>query len=249
MPDAGKRTLILLRHGESTWNRENRFTGWMDAPLSGDGRDEARRAGRRIREEAIQPWAAHTSMLRRAIHTLWLVLDEIDAPWLATCCTHRLNERHYGALQGSDKAEIARIHGAEATARWRRSFTGTPPPLAGDHPDHPRRDRRYRDIAPELLPSTESLADTQKRVLAHFEEAIAPDLARGPVLVVAHGNSLRSLIMRLEDLSPDAITGHNVPTGIPLVYELDDRGRVAGKRCLAPPEELARRMKLAAGRP
>ncbi len=248
MPPDG-RTLILLRHGESTWNRENRFTGWMDAPLSDVGRAEARRAGMRLREEAILPVAAHTSLLQRAIHTLWLALDEIDAPWLPTRCSHRLNERHYGALQGSDKAEVARIHGAEATARWRRSFTGTPPPLAADHPDHPSRDRRYRNIPPESLPSTESLADTRKRVLAHFEEAILPDLERGPVLVVAHGNSLRALIMDLEDLDPAAIAERNVPTGIPLVCQLDGRGKAAKTRYLAPPEELARRVQLAAGRP
>ncbi len=247
MPDSG--TLVLLRHGESVWNRENRFTGWLDAPLSDAGREEARRAGARLREAGILPAAAHASALQRAIHTLWLVLDGIEAPWIPTRCSWRLNERHYGALQGADKAEIASRHGEEATMRWRRSFDGTPPPLPEDHPDHPRRDRRYRDVPPALLPATESLADAQRRVLAHFEESIVPDLREGPVLVVAHGNSLRSLIMRLDDLSPAEIAGRNVPTGIPVIYRLDRNGRATDKRWLAPPDELRSRVALAERRP
>ncbi len=245
---SGGGTLILIRHGESLWNQANRFTGWMDPPLSEAGKEEARSAGRRIREEGIQPVVAHVSVLRRAIHTLWLLLDEMDAPWLPVRSSFRLNERHYGALQGANKAEIARIHGAEAAARWRRSFTGTPPPLATDHPDHPRKDRRYRNIPPDQLPSTESLADAQKRVLADFEEGIAPHLAEGPALVVAHGNSLRALIMKLEGMDPEAVAALNVPTGIPLVYELGRDLRVTEKRFLAVPEELAGRLALAAHR-
>lgn len=246
--NAGK-TLVLLRHGESAWNRANRFTGWIDVPLTDRGREQARRAGKQLREAGIVPAAAHTSVLRRAEDTLREVRARAGWETLPTRRAWELNERHYGALQGLNKAETERRHGAEQTNRWRRSYAERPPPVAPDDPRHPAQDPRYRDLPPDRLPAGESLRDTAERVLPYWETAIAPDLARGPVLVVAHGNSLRALVMRLERLTPEEIRRRDLPTGIPLVFTLDAALRPLTHRYLGDRAALAQGLALAHGRP
>jgi 2,3-bisphosphoglycerate-dependent phosphoglycerate mutase len=214
--------LVLLRHGESTWNRENRFTGWTDVDLAESGVAEARAAGRLLKAEGYDFDLAFTSMLKRAIRTLWLALDEMDLMWIPVERHWRLNERHYGALQGLDKAETAARHGAEQVKIWRRSYDIPPPPLAWDDPRHPHNDPRYAGLAPTALPATESLKLTLARVLPYWEDRIVPELRAGRnVLVAAHGNSLRALVKLLEHISDDAIVDLNIPTGVPRLYELD----------------------------
>lgn len=215
-------TLVLLRHGESTWNRENRFTGWTDVDLSEKGVSEAHEAGRLLSEEGFTFDVAYTSVLKRAIRTLWITLDDMDLMWLPVKRSWRLNERHYGALQGLNKAETAAKYGDEQVFVWRRSY-GTPPPaLEADDPRNPANDRRYADLDPEDVPLTECLKDTVARFLPYWHDEIAPAILEGKrVLIAAHGNSLRALVKHLDNISDEEIPNLNIPTGIPLVYELD----------------------------
>jgi 2,3-bisphosphoglycerate-dependent phosphoglycerate mutase len=218
--------LVLLRHGESTWNRENRFTGWTDVDLSEKGLQEARDAGRLLREGGYEFDLAYTSVLKRAIRTLWIALDELDLMWIPTLLSWRLNERHYGALQGLNKAETAAEYGEEQVRLWRRSYDVPPPPLDVDDPRFPGQDERYRGLSDEELPRCESLKDTVARFLPYWHETVAPSLRAGErVLIAAHGNSLRALVKYLDEVSDDEIVGLNIPTGVPLVYELDDELR------------------------
>ena len=216
-------TLVLLRHGESIWNRENRFTGWTDVDLSERGCAEAHEAGRLLRDGGYVFDLAYTSVLKRAIRTLWIALDELDLMWIPVTKDWRLNERHYGALQGLNKAETATKHGEAQTKIWRRSYDIPPPPLDPGDPRHPSRDPRYRTLSPQDLPLTESLKDTVARFLPYWHETIAPSVRTGQrVLIAAHGNSLRALVKYLDGISDADIVELNIPTGIPLVYELDD---------------------------
>jgi 2,3-bisphosphoglycerate-dependent phosphoglycerate mutase len=215
--------LVILRHGQSAWNQQNRFTGWVDVDLTAQGAEEGRRAGQFLREAGFSFDIAYTSLLKRAIRTLWLVLDELDLLWLPVEKTWRLNERHYGALQGLDKAEMVDRYGKEQVFLWRRSYDVQPPALAPDDARHPRFDARYNQIDPAQLPATESLEGTLRRVLPCWQEAILPRLRAGErVLVVAHGNSLRALIKHLDGIADKDVAGLSVPTGIPIAYELDD---------------------------
>jgi 2,3-bisphosphoglycerate-dependent phosphoglycerate mutase len=213
---------VLLRHGESTWNKENRFTGWTDVPLTDKGRDEARQAGRLLKEGGYSFDLVFTSLLKRAIWTSVLALDELDQLWLPVERNWRLNERHYGALQGLNKAETAAKHGEAQVKIWRRAYAIGPPPLDANDERHPARDPRYSNLPASDLPATESLKDTVERFLPYWHEAIAPRIKAGTrVLIAAHGNSLRALVKYLDSISDDDIVELNIPTGIPLVYELD----------------------------
>jgi 2,3-bisphosphoglycerate-dependent phosphoglycerate mutase len=223
--------LVLLRHGQSTWNLENLFTGWTDVDLTAQGRAEARAAGQRLIERGFEFDVAFTSVLKRAIRTLWILMDEMDRMWIPVERDWRLNERHYGALQGLDKAETTAKYGVEQVKIWRRSYDVPPSPLAGDDPRHPKFDPRYRRLPPIALPATESLKDTLLRVVPCWQERIAPALAAGAdVLVVAHGNSLRALVKMLEGMSDSEIVEFNIPTGVPIYYQLDSSQRPAGPR-------------------
>jgi 2,3-bisphosphoglycerate-dependent phosphoglycerate mutase len=215
-------TLVLLRHGESTWNKENRFTGWTDVDLSDKGRAEARAAGRLLKEGGYAFDLVFTSVLKRAIWTSVLALDELDQLWLPVERSWRLNERHYGALQGLNKAETAARHGEDQVKIWRRAYAIAPPPLDANDERHPSRDPRYQNMPPSELPRTESLKDTVDRFLPYWHESIAPRISAGSrVMLAAHGNSLRALVKYLDAISDEAIVELNIPTGIPLVYELD----------------------------
>jgi 2,3-bisphosphoglycerate-dependent phosphoglycerate mutase len=225
--------LVLLRHGQSVWNLENLFTGWVDVDLSAQGLDEAREAGRLLKAEGIALDIAFVSVLKRAIRTLWIALDEMDLMWLPVERSWRLNERHYGALQGLDKAQTVERHGADQVKIWRRSYDIPPPPLSVDDPQHPRFERRYRHVAVGDLPAAESLKDTLVRVLPYWSARIAPELQAGRnVLVAAHGNSLRALVKMLDEVSDQDIVELNIPTGVPLLYELDVRLRPRSSRYL-----------------
>ena len=214
--------LVLMRHGESQWNLENRFTGWTDIDLTEAGRDQARRAGELLKEKGYVFDVAFTSVLKRAIRTLWIALDAMDTMYLPVHNNWRLNERHYGDLQGLNKAEMAAQYGDEQVLIWRRAYAIAPNPIALDDPRHPRFDPRYAKLTPQQLPATECLQDTVARVLPFWDETIAPSIRAGRrVLVAAHGNSLRALIMHLDNVSDDDIVHLNIPTGQPLVYELD----------------------------
>jgi len=231
------RTLVLLRHGQSQWNLDNRFTGWVDVELTAEGRNEAAHAGRLMREEGLQFDCAHTSVLKRAIHTLNTALTELDQDWLPVHKTWRLNERHYGGLQGLNKAETAAKHGDAQVKIWRRSYDIPPPPMAVNDPGHPANDRRYAALDAHVLPATESLALTLDRVLPYWHDAIAPQLKAGHnVLVTAHGNSLRALYKYLNGISNEAILELNIPTGIPLLFELSDDLSVRTSRYLGDAE-------------
>jgi 2,3-bisphosphoglycerate-dependent phosphoglycerate mutase len=233
-------SLVLLRHGESTWNRENRFTGWTDVDLSERGREEAAEAGRLLNEGGFRFDVAYTSVLKRAIRTMIAALDATDCLWVPVEKSWRLNERHYGALQGLNKAETAAKHGEAQTKIWRRSYDVPPPPLAPDDPRHPSRDPRYAALSPEELPLTESLKDTVARFLPYWHGTIAPEIAQGKrVLIAAHGNSLRALVKYLDAVSDADIVELNIPTGIPLVYELDDRLRPVRSYYLGDPAAAA----------
>nr|HQZ39538.1 2,3-diphosphoglycerate-dependent phosphoglycerate mutase [Vicinamibacterales bacterium] len=215
--------VVLLRHGQSTWNKENRFTGWTDVDLSEQGREEARAAGRLLQQEGFSFDLAYTSVLTRAIRTCWMVLDELGELWIPVERNWRLNERHYGALQGLNKAETSARHGDAQVKIWRRAYDIPPPALTVDDERHPSRDRRYRSLAPEEVPLTESLKDTVVRFLPYWHETIAPAIASGQrVLIAAHGNSLRALVKYLDKVPDADIVELNIPTGIPLLYELDD---------------------------
>jgi 2,3-bisphosphoglycerate-dependent phosphoglycerate mutase len=234
--------LVLLRHGQSIWNLENLFTGWIDVDLSAQGLEEAKEAGRLLKAEGIPFDIAFTSVLKRAIRTLWLTLDGLDMMWLPVERSWRLNERHYGALQGLDKAQTVARHGAEQVKVWRRSYDIPPPPLDVTHPQHPRFDRRYAGVPASELPSAESLKDTLARVLPLWNARIAPELAAGRnVLVAAHGNSLRALVKMLDRMSDQAIVELNIPTGVPLVYELDSHMQPVSNRYLGDPEAVKAR--------
>lgn len=220
--------LVLLRHGQSIWNLENRFTGWYDVDLSEQGVREASEAGAALREAGIAPQIAYTSVLKRAIRTQWLALSELDRMWIPEVKDWRLNERHYGALTGLDKAETAAEYGDEQVHIWRRSYDTPPPALSPDDERHPRHDPRYAGLDPELLPATESLKLTLERVLPCWEAELAPALHRHDcVLISAHGNSLRALVKHLDGLADDAIMQVEIPTGRPLIYELDEALGVA----------------------
>jgi 2,3-bisphosphoglycerate-dependent phosphoglycerate mutase len=231
------KTLVLLRHGESTWNLENRFTGWTDVDLTPKGAKEAHEAGRLLREGGYTFDLCFTSVLKRAIRTLWIVLDEMDLMWLPEHRSWRLNERHYGALQGLNKAETAAKYGDKQVHVWRRSYADPPPLLTADDPRYPGHDRRYADVPREQLPLTESLKDTVARFLPYWHERIAPEVRAGRrVVIAAHGNSLRALVKYLDGVSEDEIVGLNIPTGIPLVYELEDDLRPIRHHYLGDPE-------------
>src|SRR5688572_29110862 len=225
--------LVLLRHGQSQWNVANLFTGWHDVDLTDLGREEARQAGRELLATGIRFDFAYTSMLKRAIRTLWIALDAMDRMWLPVEKSWRLNERHYGALQGLDKAQTVTLHGEAQVKIWRRSYDIPPPPLDPDDARHPRHDPRYADLDPLLLPASESLKDTLERVLPLWSEEIAPRLRAGRnLLIAAHGNSIRALVKMLDDMSEGEIVELNIPTGVPLLYELDAALKPTGHRYL-----------------
>ena len=240
--------LVLLRHGESTWNRENRFTGWTDVPLSERGVREATEAGRLLREGGFAFDVAFTSLLKRAIKTLWIALEETDRMYVPVHNSWRLNERHYGALQGLDKAETAAKYGMEQVHVWRRSYDIPPPPLTRDDERWPGRDPRYRDLRPEQAPLTESLKDTVARFLPYWHETIAPAVrSDARVVIAAHGNSLRALVKYLDGVSDQEIVELNIPTGVPLVYELADDLTSIRHYYLGDPEAIAKATAAVAG--
>ena len=231
--------LVLVRHGESTWNKENRFTGWTDVDLSDKGRQEAREAGQVLKEGGYLFDVAYTSVLKRAIRTLWTVLDEMDLMWIPVHRSWRLNERHYGALQGLNKAETAEKFGEAQVKIWRRSYDIRPPELTLDDPRFPGRDPRYHSLSPRDLPLTECLKNTVARFLPMWHEIIAPEIQAGrKVLIAAHGNSLRALVKYLDNVSEEEIVELNIPTGMPLVYELDDNLQPLNRYYLGDPEKV-----------
>jgi len=230
--------LILCRHGQSEWNLKNLFTGWTDVELTDKGREEAKEAGQLLKSLGYEFDVAYTSVLKRAIHTLWIMLEEMDRVWIPVVRDWRLNERHYGALQGLNKAETTAKYGADQVHIWRRSYATLPPILEVDDERHPSRDVRYAGI--DTLPATESLATTLDRVMPCWNEVIAPQLRDGKnVLIAAHGNSLRALVKMLDDISEDEITSFNIPTGVPLAYELDDKLKPLSREFLGDPEAIA----------
>ena len=233
-------TLVLIRHGESTWNLENRFTGWTDVDLTPTGVEQARQAGRLLKAEGLDFDLAYTSVLKRAIRTLWLTLDEMDRTWLPVTKDWRLNERHYGGLQGLNKADMAKHYGDEQVLVWRRSYDTPPPALEATDPRCERSDRRYAALAPEQVPLTECLKDTVARVLPFWNESMAPAIRAGQRLVVAaHGNSIRALVKYLDGISDADIVNLNIPNGIPLVYELDANLRPIRSRYLGDAQAVA----------
>jgi 2,3-bisphosphoglycerate-dependent phosphoglycerate mutase len=231
--------LVVIRHGESTWNKENRFTGWTDVDLSEKGREEAREGGQVLQREGYTFDIAYTSVLKRAIRTLWTVLDEMDLMWIPVERSWRLNERHYGALQGLNKSETAAKYGEAQVKIWRRSYDIAPPPLTPDDERYPGRDPRYSKLSADELPLTECLKDTVARFLPLWLETIAPKIRDGrKVLIAAHGNSLRALVQYLNNISEDEIADLNIPTGMPLVYELDDDLKPLNRYYLGDPEKV-----------
>jgi 2,3-bisphosphoglycerate-dependent phosphoglycerate mutase len=239
--------VVLLRHGESTWNKENRFTGWTDVDLSDKGREEAKKAGSVLKKEGFVFDIAYTSVLKRAIRTLWSVLDEMDLMWIPVHNTWRLNERHYGALQGLNKSETAAKYGEQQVLIWRRSYDIPPTPLTKDDGRFPGNDPRYNGVAVKDLPLTECLKDTVARFLPYWHETIAPAIKSGKrVIIAAHGNSLRALVKYLDNVSEDDIVNLNIPTGLPLVYELDKDLKPIKNYYLGDPEEVKRAMEAVA---
>lgn len=237
------KTLVLLRHGESVWNKENLFTGWTDVELSDTGKEEAKEAGRQLLKGQYEFDICFTSYLKRAIHTLNFALNEMNEEWLPVTKAWELNERHYGALQGLNKAETAAKYGDEQVKIWRRSFDIQPPTLTPDDERNPALQKTYRNVDKDKLPLTESLKETIARVVPYFEANIKPELEAGKrVLIAAHGNSLRALAMYLENISKEDIIGLNLPTGVPLVYQLDDDFKVISKEFLGDPEVIAAKM-------
>ncbi|HSL29568.1 MAG TPA: 2,3-diphosphoglycerate-dependent phosphoglycerate mutase [Anaerolineales bacterium] len=234
--------LVLVRHGQSTWNLENRFTGWTDVGLTEQGVAEAHEAGRLLREGGYEFDVAYTSVLRRAIKTLWIVMEEMGLEWMPVYRAWQLNERHYGALQGLNKAEMAQKFGEEQVHIWRRSYDIPPPALEETDERHPRFDRRYASLTPEQLPATESLKITLERVLPYWHMVLAPAIMSGQrLLVVAHGNSLRAMVKYLDGISEQEIPGLNIPTGVPLVYELNEDLKPITHYYLGDAEEVAKR--------
>lgn len=233
--------MVLLRHGQSEWNLSNRFSGWTDVDLTPQGETEARQAGRLMAEEGLQFQVVHTSLLLRSIRTAEIALTEMGMAWLPVMRHWRLNERHYGALQGLNKQETARKHGAEQVHVWRRSYDVPPPPLDDDDPRHPGLDPAYADLAPEVLPATECLKDVVDRFLPYWHDRIVPQLRQSVMpLVVAHGNSIRALLKHLEDISDQDITSLNIPTGIPLLYEMGRDLQPVESRYLGDPQAAAK---------
>lgn len=231
--------LVLIRHGESEWNKENRFTGWKDVDLSEKGMQEAHRAGKLLLQEGFAFDEAYTSVLKRAIRTLWIILDEMDLMWIPETKSWMLNERHYGALQGLNKSEMAAQYGEEQVLKWRRSFDIPPDPLEENDPRYLGNDPRYASIEPGKFPKTECLKDTVARVVPYFEYEIAPKIKESKRLIIAaHGNSLRALVKHLDEVSDDQITQLNIPTGIPLVYELDEKIKPIKSYYLGDPEAV-----------
>ena len=239
--------LVLLRHGESQWNLENRFTGWHDVNLTKQGEHEGREAGRLLKAEGFEFDVAFTSVLTRAIRTLWLALTEMDQVWIPVHREWRLNERHYGSLQGLNKAETAEKHGDEQVLVWRRSYDIPPPPMTKDDPGYAGKDRRYANLDEANIPLTECLKDTVARFLPLWEETIAPQIKSGKqVFIAAHGNSLRALIKYLDGVTEDEIIGMNVPTGMPLVYDLDENLKPTNRQYLGDAEKVAKAMEAVA---
>ncbi|PIV54235.1 2,3-diphosphoglycerate-dependent phosphoglycerate mutase [Candidatus Desantisbacteria bacterium CG02_land_8_20_14_3_00_49_13] len=240
--------LVLLRHGESVWNKENRFTGWTDVDLSEKGIAEARKAGALLKSEGLTFDIAFTSVLKRAVRTLWIVLDEMDLMWVPVHNSWRLNERHYGALQGLNKSEMAAKYGEQQVLVWRRSYDKPPPPLEKTDPRHSGKNPRYKNVSEKDIPLTECLKDTVARFMPYWYEAIGPAMRAGKkALIVAHGNSLRALVKYLDSVAEDKIVGMNIPTGIPLVYELDDMSLKPVKSYyLGDPEEVKKAMEAVA---
>lgn len=239
MPD-----LVLLRHGQSTWNASNRFTGWTDVDLSPHGEEEARRAGRQLADEhrhgSLDLRVVHTSLLTRAVRTASLALAEMERTWLPVRRHWRLNERHYGALQGMDKRQTVQEHGEQQVRAWRRSYDVPPPPLSADDERHPLHDTRYGELPPSALPATECLADVVRRAVPYWEDSLVPDLrTHGGVLVVAHGNSIRALVKHLKGIDDDAIVGLEIPTGVPWRMRFDDRMALVEDGFLGDPDEVA----------
>lgn len=235
----GINKLVLLRHGESTWNKENRFTGWTDVDLSEKGKQEAVEAGKLLKAEGFIFDVAYTSVLKRAIRTLWIVLDEMDLMWIPVYRSWRLNERHYGGLQGLDKSATAAKYGEDQVLIWRRSYNICPPELEKDDERYPGHDPRYKELSKKDLPLTESLESTVKRFIPYWKDIIAKDIKAGKrVLIAAHGNSLRALVKHLDNISEDEILKLNIPTGIPLVYELDDHLKSIKHYYLGDPESV-----------
>ncbi|MHB1318028.1 MAG: 2,3-diphosphoglycerate-dependent phosphoglycerate mutase [Anaerolineae bacterium] len=233
--------LVLIRHGQSAWNLENRFTGWVDVDLTDTGREEARSGGRLLRDGGYTFDVAYTSVLKRAIRTLWIVLDEMDLMWIPVVRHWRLNEKHYGVLQGLNKAETAELHGDEQVHIWRRSYDIPAPPIDDDSPYSQAHDRRYATLSRDEMPRTEALKQTVERMLPYWHKVIAPDVRAGKrVVIAAHGNSLRALVMYLDNISEQDIPELNIPTGIPLVYELDDDLKPIRHYYLGDPEAAAR---------
>ncbi len=234
--------LVLLRHGESTWNKENRFTGWTDVDLSDQGLSEAQKAGDVLKEEGYTFDMAYTSVLKRAIRTLWIALDKLDLMWIPVERSWRLNERHYGALQGLNKAEMAKKFGEEQVHTWRRSYDIQPPALEKDDERYPGKDPRYKNLTEKELPLTECLKDTVERFLPYWKDTIAPSIKSGKkIIIAAHGNSLRALVKYLDKVPEDEIVGLNIPTGIPLVYELDDNLKPLKHYYLGDQEEIQKK--------
>ncbi len=235
--------IVLLRHGESVWNKENRFTGWTDVDLSEKGVEEAKRGGALLKKEGFVFDVAFTSVLKRAIRTLWITLDQMDQMWIPVHNSWRLNERHYGALQGLNKSEMAAKYGEEQVLVWRRSYDIQPPALEKNDSRYPGNDPRYKDMNPKDIPLTECLKDTVARFLPHWHETIAPTIKSGKrVIIAAHGNSLRALVKYLDNVSEKDIVGMNIPTGMPLVYELDDNLKPIKNYYLGDPEEVKKAM-------
>lgn len=237
------RKIILLRHGESIWNKENRFTGWTDVDLSDKGREEAKKAGEVLKKEGFIFDIAYTSVLKRAIKTLWIVLEEMDLIWIPVHNSWRLNERHYGALQGLNKSEMAMKFGEDQVLIWRRSYDIRPPALEETDPRHPGQDPRYKDLDKKDIPYAECLKDTVARFMPYWHEIIAPEVKTDKrIIIAAHGNSLRALVKYLDNISDEEIVRLNIPTGIPLVYELDDELRPIKHYYLGDPEEINKAM-------
>jgi len=239
--------VVLLRHGQSVWNAENRFTGWVDVGLTDKGIAEARSAATLMREAGLTFDIAFTSVLQKAIRSLWLVQEELNLLWLPVIKSWRLNERHYGALQGLNKSEMAKLHGEAQVKIWRRSYDVRPPAIDESSPYFTGNDPRYKDVPQELIPRTESLKDVVERVAWWWREGIAPEIVNNQrVLIVAHGNTLRALVKHLEDMPNDEVVEFNIPTGIPLVYELDDRLRPIQRYFLGDPEMVKQAMEAVA---
>ncbi len=239
---AGTYTLVLVRHGQSQWNLENRFTGWVDVPLTEAGYAEAREAGRLLREAGIRPDSVHTSLLLRAIQTANATLEELERSWIPVFRTWRLNERHYGALTGLNKAETAAEYGEDKVKIWRRSYDVPPPAFEPGDPGNPAADERYRELPPEIRPRTECLKDVVERMLPYWYDSVVPELMSGRVVMLAaHGNSLRALVKQLDGISDEEIPELNIPTGVPRLYELDAQLRPVSARYLGDPEEIARK--------